>query len=471
MLDLPPAILTIFGITGDLAKRKLLPALYFLANDNLLPPSVKIIGVTRRGTTVSQVIENIRSAVELEGETPNPSTMKHIEQSISIIKMDITDPAEYVRLKVELDKVEDELGVCLNRLFYLAIPSQMFTPVVRQLGTSRLNSGCQHGTSESRLLVEKPFGYDLESAEELIEIISGSFPEKQVYRIDHYLAKETVQNILTFRFQNPLFESDWDNKHIGQIMITAAETIGIEGRVVFYEQMGALRDLVQSHLLQLLSLVTMERPKDFSAEAIHSAKLALLDAIPAPSPDVITKETVRGQYDGYKEEVNNPESSVETFAALKLQIDNDRWRNVPIVLSTGKKLAEKSTEICIVFEDKAHPGQRNYLTIRIQPKEGITLSIRVKKPGFDDHVQEVPMDFFYGNQLQAGHPDAYERVVVDVLRGDKTLFATKQEILSSWRIITPILEAWNADRVPLSTYLAGSNGPASATKMSQAINL
>lgn len=465
MRDLPPAILTIFGITGDLAKRKLMPALYFLANDNLLPPSFKIIGVTRRGTTRAAVIDNITAAVKLEGEVPNPTTIKRLEQAISIVKMDITDPAEYTRLKAGLDHIEDELGVCLNRLFYLAIPSQMFMPVVRELGTSQLNSGCQHGTSESRLMVEKPFGYDLASAQELIEVMSSSFKEEQVYRIDHYLAKETVQNILTFRFQNPLFEAEWDNQHISHITITAAETIGIEGRVVFYEQMGALRDLVQSHLLQLLSLVTMERPKDFSAEAIHQAKLNLLDSIPPRAADTMDRETVRGQYEGYQREVNNPDSTVETFAALRLMIDNERWRGVPVVLQTGKKLAKKSTEINVIFEAHDGSGQHNYLTIRIQPKEGITLGIRVKKPGFDDNVQEAQMDFFYGSQLKAGHPDAYERVVVDVLRGDKTLFATKQEILSSWRIITPVLEAWSHNRVPLITYPAGSNGPPAAAQL------
>ncbi len=209
----------------------------------------------------------------------------------------------------------------------------------------------------------------------------------------------------------------------------------------------------------------MERPNDFSADSIHGAKLALLNAIPAPTTDTIAKATVRGQYKGYKEEVDNPQSKVETFAVLRLQINNERWQNVPILLRTGKKLAEKSTEISIVFQDNTDSGQRNYLTIRIQPKEGIILGVRVKKPGFDDNVQEVQMDFFYGSQLQAGHPDAYERVVVDVLRGDKTLFATKQEILSSWRIITPILEAWTRGLVPLSIYPAGSSGPDPATKI------
>ena len=458
-MDLPPAILVIFGITGDLAQRKLLPALYFLAKNELLPTSFRIVGVTRTGTSADIVVDRIRKAVELQDEHPDEAIIKRLHNAISIVKIDVTDTSDYRHLKQELDRLEDKLGVCLNRLYYLAIPSQMFMQIVRQLGTNDLNKGCRHGTTESRLLVEKPFGYDLESAHELVKVISHSFDEKDVYRIDHYLAKETVQNILTFRFQNPLFEAVWDKSHIDHITIAAAETIGIEGRVVFYEQMGALRDLVQSHLLQLLSLVTMERPKDFSAAAIHAAKLKLLDAIAPPPANLIATHTVRGQYEGYRSEVDNQDSNVETFAAVRLFVDNERWRGVPIVLQTGKKLTDKATEITITFDGQKDKTECNVLTIRIEPQEGITLGIRVKKPGLAMVTQEVAMDFFYSQQLEIGHVDGYERLIVDVLRGDKTLFATKQEILSGWRIIDPILEAWEHDRVKLQPYRNDSAGP------------
>lgn len=462
---LEPAILTIFGITGDLAHRKLLPSLYYLAKNEMLPKSLRIIGITRTGTTIDKVMSSIREAVEAQGDSCDEEVLSWLESTISIVKMDITDSAEYIRLKKVHEKLEDEAGVCLNRLFYLAIPSQTFAPVVRELGQSGLNSGCQHGNTQSRLLVEKPFGFDLISAKELIADTSASFNEDQIYRIDHYLAKETVQNILTFRFQNPLFSGVWDTKHISQIVITAVESIGIEGRVIFYEQMGALRDLVQSHLLQLLALVTMDEPDNLTAESIHDAKLKLLKSVVPPLPDRIAQCVVRAQYQGYTNEVNNPDSRVETFVAVRLNIDHPSWRNTPIFLQTGKKLAEKVTEIKIVFHDKNIPKPHNTLIIRIQPNEGISLALRVKKPGFDKKVEEVPMDFYYSEAFETPHPDAYERVIVDVMRGDKTLFATSEEVIASWEIIEPILSAWDHNRAQLYKYEAGSRGPKEADEL------
>lgn len=462
-----PAIITIFGITGDLANRKLMPSLYRLAESDLLPENTKIVGVTRSGTTVEAVIESIQESVESNSSKKcNPDVLDKLKNAISIVKMDLTDHSEYTRLKAELNAIEDRVGVCLTRIYYLAIPSTTFDVVVERLGAQDLNSGCQHGIAESRLLIEKPFGYDLTSAEELIETLQKSFRESQIYRIDHYLAKETVQNILTFRFENPLFANAWDASHISHILVTASESIGIEGRVAFYDQIGALRDIIQSHLLQLVALVTMDKPQAMDAESIHAKKADLLERLVPPSPEEMNLHTVRGQYQTYSEEVESENSRTETYAAIRLHIDNERWRNVPILIRTGKALAEKVTEITIVYKNEQNIEQQNSLTIRIQPNEGIVLDLRIKKPGFTDEFEHVQMDFCY-SELDATHPDAYERVLVDALKGDKTLFATSKEVLASWKVTEPILEAWANNRIELLKYPNGSWGPSAADELAK----
>jgi len=459
MEELEPAILTIFGLTGDLAKRKLLPALYRLAHDEMLPKGFKIVGLSRRGTTVDEVLKVIRASVNAEGKRCSTTTMKRLEETLSIVDMDITQPKEYIRLKQELDSIENSVGQCLHRLFYLAIPSTLFESVVERLGEADLNTGCQHSTAESRLMIEKPFGYDLESAEELIKTLHQSFKEKQIYRIDHYLAKETVQNILTFRFNNPLFSGAWNHRDISHIMITAAESIGIEGRTDFYETTGALRDLVQSHLVQILSLVTMDEPANMSSDSIHKSKVALMKQIVPPSPDAITTQTVRGQYATYNQEVGNAHSQTETYAAIRFTVDNKSWHNTPMYIRTGKALASKVTEVTVVFKNDSKPDSFNYLTIRIQPNEGIILRLHIKKPGYLKKIENVPMDFCYDEHFGINSPGDYERVLVDALRGDKTLFATSEEVLESWRIIEPVLQSWQTDRQPLLVYENDSWGP------------
>ncbi len=460
MQPLGPAIFIVFGITGDLARRKLLPALYHLAEQDLLPEPFKLVGVTRRGTTPEKVITAMRESVEAQGDHCDPAILKKLKATISIVTMDTTDEAEYKRLKVELDKIEDELGLCLSRLFYLAIPAQIFGPIVTKLGTSKLNNGCQHGVAESRLLIEKPFGYDLESAKELITSLEHVFTSEQIYRIDHYLAKETVQNILIFRSKNALFKDVWDSRAIKGIIIRAAESIGIEGRVAFYEQLGALRDVIQNHLLQILSLITMELPTQLSADHLHAAKVRLLKHVVPPAADAMATKTIRGQYESYRQEVQNRDSQTETFASIELTIDDERWRNVPITLVTGKNLDQKITEVVLNFAEDHHETS-NTLTIHIQPQEGIALNMRVKKPGFGNEVEPVVMDFRYAHgKLDANHPDAYERILVDAMRGDKTLFATREEVLESWRIVQPILDAWSNNHSSLRSYKDGSSGPA-----------
>jgi glucose-6-phosphate 1-dehydrogenase len=340
------------------------------------------------------------------------------------------------------------------------VPPGASNPIVANLGEHGLNASCPHGRAATRLLVEKPFGYDLPSARELIAETAKYFGEEQIFRIDHYLAKETVQNILTFRFNNPIFETIWDAEHIARVDVVATETIGIEGRATFYEQTGALRDLVQSHLLQLLATATMERPSEMASDAVHAERLKLLQAVEPVPADKTGERAVRGQYDGYKKEVSNDDSFVETFASLKLFIDSPRWQNVPMHITTGKALDVKKTEVNITFKQHATGSHTNVLTFSVQPNEGIDINLCVKKPGFDDQIQSAVMDFSYQRAFDDhGHPDAYERVLVDAVRGDHTLFATSDEVLASWHILQPVLETWTKNGDDLKTYKQNTAGP------------
>ena len=470
MADIPklsPAALVIFGITGDLARRKLLPALYHLAEDKLLPENLQIIGVTRRGITVDALLDDIRERVTADHEPYNEEVLQSLGKIMQIITMDISNVEEYARLKQALDDYEARMQACMHRLFYLSVPSQTFASISQLLGEAGLHNGCEHGVGESRLLIEKPFGYDLESAKALIATLSQQFSEEQVYRVDHYLAKETAQNILTFRFSNPLFKAVWDSNTIQSVMVTAAEEIGIEGRATFYEQTGALRDIIQSHLLQLLALVTMEQPKQMSSANIHAEKLKLLQSIRAIERSEVSDRAVRGQYEGYRAEVENESSTTETFAALRLQIDTPRWSNVPVLLRTGKAMAEKVTEITLVFNDTENTAHQNTLTLRIQPNEGISLELQTKKPGFENQIERVQMDFCYSQKGGDVHPDAYERVLVDAMRGDKTLFATSEEVLAAWRVVENVVQVWASNSDGIETYAKGSWGAKRADELAE----
>lgn len=460
--QLEPAIIVIFGITGDLAQRKLLPALYHLLKDDLLHEDTEIVGVTRRDTSTDELLNKTELCVIEADNVCDPAVLKLMKQRLRMHKMDLTNGEDYEQLYTYLNSIETEHGMCMNRLYYLSIPPSVYEPIVANLGDHGLNKSCQHGRAATRLLIEKPFGYDLPSARELIAETGKHFNEQQIFRIDHYLAKETVQNILTFRFQNPIFETIWDNKHIQHIDILASEKIGIEGRANFYEQVGALRDFIQSHLLQLLATVTMEQPKHMSSEAIHASRLALLDAIEQVPADKVQELAIRGQYDGYRKEVDRPDSHTETFAALHLSIDAPRWKQVPITVRTGKALHEKQTAVTVTFK---HLGDdikhANVLTFSVQPREGIGINLYAKRPGFDNELEMVPMEFSYERSFDDhGHPDAYERVLVDAVKGDRTLFATSEEVIASWRILQPIIEQWSKGADDLQTYKVGSNGPA-----------
>jgi glucose-6-phosphate 1-dehydrogenase len=452
--EMTSGILVIFGVTGDLSRRYLLPALYHLAVADLLPDHFEIIGITRRKLTPGDILTQMQIEYEKDNGPLDPAGLSKLRSKMRIITMDMTKPSDYASLKQALDHIEDEHKTCLNRLFYLSIPPSTYSFVVEQLGAQKLNSGCQHGVADSRLMVEKPFGYDLESARQLIDVLKSSFTESQIYRIDHYLAKETAQNILVFRFSNPIFLNLWDNRWISSLTITASESIGIEGRGVFYDPIGALRDFVQSHLLQLLALVTMDQPRSMDSSGIHASKLKLLKSIKPVRPDEVSTRAKRGQYKGYPAEVKNPGSITETFAQLSLEIDTKEWRSVPVILRTGKKLDRKYTDIDLVFSDPSS-GDSNTLTFRIQPNEGISIDLLAKRPGLDNKTEHVEMAFNYGQNFAGAAPNAYERVLMDGIRGDQTLFSTSDEVIVSWEIVDQVVRRWSKDGDGLVIYEGG----------------
>jgi glucose-6-phosphate 1-dehydrogenase len=332
----------------------------------------------------------------------------------------------------------------------MSIPAAAYPPIIKNLGAAGLNE------KRNRLLLEKPFGYSLDSAEQLIDLLSQDFGEDQIYRIDHYLAKETAQNLLTFRLHNPIFVPLWNCEHIRRVHIRALETITVEGRAGFYEQTGALRDFIQSHLMQLLSITLMDVPERMDSPSIHAAKQAFLEGLMPADPS----QAVRGQYRSYPAEVGNPDSHVETYAALHLKHDSERWRHTEIILETGKAMDRKTTDITIEFKTP-HERRHDNLVFRIQPGESISLDLMVKEPGFDDRMRHAAMDFRYLETFKdQQHIDAYERVLMDALRGDQSLFASSREVLATWRVLQPVLEAWTASPEGLLPYDDGSAGPA-----------
>jgi glucose-6-phosphate 1-dehydrogenase len=454
---LDPAIIVIFGITGDLAERYLLPSLYHLMKDGLLHEQTEIIGITRSTTSAEALLEKVELCVNETDQVCDPDTLQAMRERTTMFQMDSDEPAAYDALLAKLNGLEEQKGICMNRLYYLSIPPRAYLSVIRWLGLRGLNASCQHGRAVSRLLVEKPFGFDLKSARQLISEIARSFKEEQIFRIDHYMAKETVQNILTFRFQNPIFEALWNKQHIASIEISAKEKIGIEGRAAFYEPLGALRDFIQSHLLQILGIVAMDQPSAMDSQHIHASKQAVLEQVEPVPAGQVKKRAVRGQYKGYRQEVKNPDSVTETYADVTVFIKSERWQGVPIRLLTGKCLDERKTEICVSFYG-APGAATNQLRFRVQPNEGIELDLVTKKPGYDQTAQTTVMDFSYRNDfVDHGHPNAYERVLVDAVRGDHTLFATSEEVLASWRIIQPVLEGWQKQSSDLVIYKPGSS--------------
>jgi glucose-6-phosphate 1-dehydrogenase len=450
---LSPTILVIYGITGDLSHRYLLPALYHLFKDGHFDEQTEVVGISRRSMTPQELLSGVNlSGGDGDENEIDQDSINRLQSHIRMFEMDPVKPEDYIRLRELLDQIEAEKGVCMNRLYYLSIPPQVYDPIITQMGNAKLNTSCAHGQAMTRLLVEKPFGYDLVSAQALITDTAQVFGEEQIYRIDHYLAKDTVQNILLFRFANPMFEALWNREHIDRIEISASEQLTIEGRAQFYEPIGALRDFIQSHLLQILAIITMDEPEFLESDNIHQAKQITLEKVKAVPADQVSTMTVRGQYKNYKQEVENPDSHTETFAAIRVHINSERWQDVPFIIWTGKALSEKKTEIAIHF--KGGSEQPNYLRFRIQPNEGIELDLVTKKPGFDESLQPVAMDFSY----QQNFNNAYERVLLDAVKGDHTLFATSVEVLAAWRIVQSVIDEWNKNGDSLIEYEPGTSG-------------
>jgi glucose-6-phosphate 1-dehydrogenase len=458
--DLEPAILVIFGITGDLAKRYLLPSLYHLIKDDMLHPQTEIIGITRGDMQLDDLLSRIELCVsEIDGIC-DPVAVEKLKSHLRIRQMDVTKSSEYDQLLTELNQIEDKYGEHMNRLYYLSIPPNVAEPIIKFMGDHNLNKSCQHDQAITRLLVEKPFGANLESAKALIQQTTKYFSENQIFRIDHYLAKETVRNILAFRSRDTTFEPIWNKKHIDHIEVIVNEKIGIENRINFYESTGALRDFIQSHLLQILSLVTMDQPSELTSEAIHASKFKLMQQLQQITLEQVLTSTIRGQYENYRQEVKNPNSNTETYAAIKTHISSPRWQDVPLIIRTGKCLTEKLSEVNVVFKPTKEPDRHNVLSFRIQPVEDIELNLHIKKPGYPDNIQPVKMNFDYESAFKNGSsPSAYEKVLIDAVRGDHTLFATSDEVLESWRIIQNIVDVWSKDSTGLEIYSRGSDGP------------
>src|SRR5437762_7099351 len=470
----------IFGATGDLTMQKLIPALYNIAADGELPPALTAVGVARRPKTDEQFRkEQEETTRKFSRQTVRDEIWNGFTQSIFYHQSEFHDPSGYKSLAERLDKIDRERGTGGNRLFYLAVAPDQFEAILKNLKEAGLNKAREG--SWARVIVEKPFGTDLASARELNSIVRQAFAENQTYRIDHFLGKETAQNILVLRFANAIFEPIWNGRYVDHVQITAAETLGVETRAGFYEGAGALRDMVQNHLLQLLCLVAMEPPIDLSADSIRDEKVKVVRSLRRFTQSEIAANVVRGQYAqgaidgklvaGYRKEPKvKSDSQTETFVALRLYIDDWRWADVPIHMRVGKRLPKPATEISIHFKKapavlfNKNLSDQNVLVIRIQPDEGISLRIHAKVPGTSFHIEPVKMDFHYGTSFGKASPEAYERLLLDAMSGDATLFARRDEVEEAWAFIDPIEEAWHAkkDAPELFFYPAGSWGPEAA---------
>jgi glucose-6-phosphate 1-dehydrogenase len=482
-LPVHPTTLAIFGGTGDLAKRKLLPALYNLAHEGSLPERFNLIGISRAEKAHEDYRAEMRESIEQFSRTkPNPEVLDALLEHVRYIPGVFDDPSVYEALRKELDEFDAEAGIVFNRVFYLSTAPEFFPVIVEALGEAKL---ARRKDAEVRVVIEKPFGYDLASARKLNRDVLRVFREQQVYRIDHYLGKETVQNMLAFRFANSMFEPVWNRNYVDYVQITASEDIGIGSRAGYYDKSGALRDLVQNHMLQLLALLAMEPPTAFNADEVRNEKVKVMHAIRPPTPEEVSKIAVRAQYGpgtvagepvkGYLEEEGvPPDSFTETYAALRLQVNNWRWAGVPIYLRTGKRLARKLTEIAVTLKPVPHLAfeaegslgvHPNELILTVQPDEGVSLSLGAKIPGARMRIRPVLMEFRYGTTFMSESPEAYERLILDAMRGEALLFTRNDEVEALWSIIDPILTAWKEQGGPIPQYPAGSQGPAEAEEL------
>ncbi len=479
-----PCVMVIFGVTGDLTARKLMPALYDLAVGYPLPEGFSIVGVARRDWNDETFREHMREAVEKGARTPvTDESWKLFSQALFYVSGTFDDENTYTDLRDRLDVIDQQRRAQGNRLFYLATSPTWYGPIIGHLGASKLAARqdiyWNRADSWNRIVVEKPFGKDVDTARALNAEIGAVFSERQIYRIDHYLGKETVQNVLAFRFANTLFEPVWNRQYVDHVQITVAESIGVEGRGGYYEEAGALRDMVQSHILQLLSVIAMEPPALFNGNALRDEKVKVLRAVEPPLGEKVNELTVRGRYEAgyvggrsvpaYRDEKDvSPQSRTETYVAMKLNIDNWRWAGVPFYLRTGKRLPRRVTEIAIEFKQVPHLMFQsignvditpNVISMRIQPDEGIALKFAAKVPGPNTQLRPVRMDFLYGQSFGEAGPDAYERLLLDAMLGDPTLFARRDEVETAWSLMQPILDGWDELPVPIYPYESGTWGP------------
>jgi glucose-6-phosphate 1-dehydrogenase len=482
-LPVHPTTMVIFGGTGDLAHRKLLPALYNLAHEGALPERFNLIAVSRSDIPDGDYRAMSAECIKAHSRrTPNPEVLDKLLERVTYIPGTFDDDTVYERLAEAFGDCDESAGLPHNRLFYLSTAPEFFPVIVGKLGQHELTAseGC-----EVRVVIEKPFGTRLEEAQALNREVLSVLDESQVFRIDHYLGKETVQNMLALRFANHMFEPIWNRNYIDYVQITAGEDLGIGRRAGYYDNAGALRDLVENHMMQLLALLCMEPPVTFSANDVRDEKVKVLHAIHPPSAEEVREITVRGQYTsgtiegeevpGYLEEDGVPAGSrTETYVALKLEVDNWRWAGVPIYLRTGKRLARKVTEIAVTLKPVPHLAfeaagsvgvQPNQLVMAMQPNEGISLSLGAKIPGTRMRIRPVNMEFLYGSAFLSQSPEAYERLIMDAMRGDATLFTRNDEVEAQWSIIDPVIEAWENDGIALPTYPAGSQGPEEANRL------
>jgi glucose-6-phosphate 1-dehydrogenase len=474
-MKLPAAVtIVIFGGAGDLAHRKLLPALYNLHVDRLLPPKLAVVGVGRKEMSDDAYRAFAKDGVTQFSRRPiDEQAWGAFAQTLCFVNMSLDDERGFATLGARLDSVEHAGGLTGDRIYYLAVPPALFASTVKQLARSRMVArASQRPEPFARIIVEKPIGHDLESARTINDALAEVFDEEQIYRIDHYLGKETVQNVLVLRFANSIFEPLMNQRHVDHVQITVAEEEGVGTRAGYYEQAGALRDMVQNHLLQLLALIAMEPPHSLSAEVVRDEKLEVLLSLRPMDAAAVDAATVRGQYSGYQHESGvKPDSRTETFVALRVYIDNWRWAGVPFFLRTGKKLSKRASEIAVQLKEvppilfNANPSDPltpDVLSIRIQPDEGFSFEINSKVPGPHVNIDPVKMDFHYKTEFQGSSPEAYERLLLDVMIGDQTLFMRRDAVETAWRWVMPILDHWSQKQQPLPTYPDGSWGPAEA---------
>ncbi|MFT4218948.1 MAG: glucose-6-phosphate dehydrogenase [Microbacterium sp.] len=477
-----PSALVIFGVTGDLARKKLMPAVYDLANRGLLPPGFALVGFARRDWDDQDFAEIVHDAVKRHARTEyREETWKQLLQGIRFVSGQFDDADAFRRLRETVERLDVERGTMGNHAFYLSIPPKDFPLVATQLKASGLvDDTADQSERWRRVVIEKPFGHDLESARALNDALRSAFPADSIFRIDHYLGKETVQNILALRFANELYEPIWNRNYVDHVQITMAEDIGVGGRAGYYDGIGAARDVIQNHLLQLLALTAMEEPISLDAKDLRAEKEKVLAAVRLPRD--LAAATARGQYAGgwqggekvlgfLEEDGMAPDSTTETYAAVKLEIATRRWADVPFYLRTGKRLGRRVTEIAVVFKqapehlfsrsETSELGQ-NALVIRVQPDEGVTIRFGSKVPGSGTYVRDVTMDFGYGHAFTEASPEAYERLILDVLLGDPPLFPRHEEVELSWRILDPIERFWASQGGPVEQYSPGSWGPDSA---------